>query len=72
MERLDNMSEDDAIAEGFADSPVGTDSPLERYSAYWDKHHIKRADLRKYGWHANPWVRIITFEQCEMPDGWKK
>ncbi len=69
VERLNDMSEEDAIAEGFADSPAGTDSPLERFSASWDKT-IKREDLREYGIHANPWVWVIEFERCEKPEGW--
>ncbi len=68
-ERLNDMCEEDAMAEGFADSPAGTDSPLKRYSAYWDRH-IKCVDLREYGWDANPWVWAIEFERCEEPEGW--
>ena len=62
VERLDDMTEEDAIAEGFPDSPACTDSPLERFSVLWDKT-IKRNDLREYGWHANPWVWVIEFER---------
>lgn len=69
VERLDDMREEDAMAEGFADSSAGTYSPLERFSILWDKT-IKREDLREYGWHANPWVWTITFERCERPEGW--
>ncbi len=69
LEHLYDLNEEDAIAEGFADSPAGTDSPLERYSAYWDRH-IKRVDLREYGWDDNPWVWAIEFERCNKPEGW--
>ena len=68
-EQLNDMDEDDAIAEGFPDSPAGTDSPLERFATLWDKT-IKRVDLKKYGWYANPWVWVIEFERCEKPEGW--
>lgn len=64
VERLQDMTEEAAIAEGFPDSPAGTDSPLERFSALWDKT-IKREELRVYGWHANPWVWVIEFEKAE-------
>lgn len=69
IERLWDMDEEAAISEGFEDSPAGTNSPLERFSTLWDKT-IKRDDLRKYGYHANPWVWAIEFERCEKPKGW--
>lgn len=69
VERLQDMDEDAAIAEGVADSPAGTDSPLLRFTELWDKT-IRREDLREFGYHANPWVWVIEFERCEKPEGW--
>lgn len=69
VERLQDMDEDAAIAEGIADSPAGMDSPLLRFTELWDKT-IKREDLREFGYHANPWVWVIEFEHCEKPEGW--
>lgn len=69
VERLQDMDEDAAIAEGIADSPAGTDSPLLRFTELWDKT-IRREDLREFGYHANPWVWVIEFERCEKPEGW--
>lgn len=71
VEFLQAMDEETAIAEGFADSPAGTISPLTRFAELWDKT-IKREDLREFGWHANPWVWVIEFERCEKPEGWDK
>ena len=67
--RLQFMNEENAIAEGFADSPAGEESPMERFVTLWDKT-IRREDLWKFGYDANPWVWEIEFERCEKPEWW--
>lgn len=32
----------------------------------WDKT-IKKSDIDRYGWDANPWVWVVEFERCEKP-----
>ena len=34
----------------------------------WDKT-IKKSDIDRYGWDANPYVWVIEFERCEKPEG---
>ncbi len=38
----------------------------------WEKlwtSTIKKSDLNRYGWDANPYVWVISFERCEKPKG---
>ena len=69
IEKLWEIDEEAAIAEGFEDSPAVTDPPLQRFSELWDKT-IKRDGLREFGYYANPWVWVIEFERCDKPKGW--
>ena len=67
VERLQDISEGDAIAEGVlnADSfkDIGVDNSMANRYAYrelWDKINGK-----KYPWSSNPWVWCITFKKME-------
>ena len=71
IERLNECSEADAIAEGLqrsdgwwlgADHPVkGTpkvfEDPRQAFASRWDDLNAERG----YSWNANPWVWVITF-----------
>ena len=67
IERLNDMTEEDAIAEGFPDAPAGEDSPLERFSQLWDKT-IKPGERDVYGWYGNPYVWVIEFENVSYEE----
>lgn len=76
VERLHEITEDGAKAEGanFKNGKnVGFEekmnrTAIERFTEIWNST-IKKADLDRYGWDANPWVWVIEFERCEKPEG---
>lgn len=83
VERLQNITEEQAKAEGAVrcyeelrpdeDNPVIYQSEEEGgyyvlgFKAIWNST-VKKPDIEKYGWDANPWVWVIEFERCEIPE----
>lgn len=63
VERLQDMTDDDAEAEGCFDYT----STALGFPDVWDST-IKKSDLDRYGWAANPYVWVIEFERCEKPE----
>lgn len=72
VERLDDMTVNDAIAEGInMDGLVTNQGIIEyrvwnRWNELWDST-IPKKDMDKYGSEANPWVWVIEFGLCDKP-----
>ena len=71
VERLQDITLDDAIAEGCQGKFIGCGEcagagweilPEDEFADLWDST-IKKSDFDKYGWDANPWVFVISFER---------
>lgn len=80
--RLQDITDDECIKEGFSGIPCGCcapsrctdcmgtgwqESPEVGFMYTWNST-IKKLDLDRYGWNANPWVWVVEFERCEKPD----
>ena len=60
-ERLQEITDEQAEKEGCSDYT----STALGFSDVWDST-IKKSDIDKYGWKANPWVWVIGFEVIEV------
>lgn len=62
VERLKTMTIEDCEKEGVY---CGHNGDIFAFMDLWNST-IKKADLDKYGWEANPWVCVIEFERVEV------
>lgn len=68
VERLQEISEEDALAEGFTfhalasgDIPAGA-HPIHSFRKLWDSLNAKRG----YGWDDNPYVTVVQFSVFKL------
>lgn len=77
VERLQEITEDGAKAEGAIDNRgfihsteneyASIHTAREHFTEIWNST-IKKSDIDRYGWDANPYVFVIEFERCEKPE----
>jgi hypothetical protein len=66
VERLQDISAQDAWAEGIPNSPDV--DPSHEYQELWDSLNAARG----YGWDANPWVWVIEFRKIDTREANQK
>ena len=67
VEQLQDITSKQICKEGIeVEEPYVLNGEEKRYafSRLWDST-VKKSDLDRYGWNANPWVWVIEFERCE-------
>ena len=85
VERLKDITEDGALREGSQGIRCNhvalgehgctdcmntgwIEPPQVEFMQIWNST-IKKSDIDRYGWDANPYVWVIEFERCEKPEG---
>ncbi len=64
VERVQDISEEDALAEGVEECFTVYDGyGRQRFRDLWNR--INRS--RGYAWESNPWVWVVSFERAEAP-----
>ena len=68
VERLQEITEVQAQAEGCNSGLLtGACTARGQFEDLWNST-IKKSDIDRYGWDANPWVWVIEFERCEKQE----
>lgn len=69
VERLQAISEADAVAEGLSQSERGSWLPGPCDHPVWAFHQLWAQVYGEPAWEANPWVWVIEFKRVEVAGG---
>lgn len=72
VEKLNEISLNDILSDGIVLRPEAYNDPdnaylqaVNAYETLWNTT-VKKSDLDRYGWDANPYVWVIEFERVEV------
>jgi len=69
VERLQAITEADAVAEGLSQSESGSWLPGPCDHPEWAFHQLWAQAYGEPAWEANPWVWVIEFKRVEVANG---
>lgn len=72
VERLQNITAHECVLEGISSENVLVNTPngdfskytINQFSKLWNST-VKKGELERYGWKANPWVWVIDFKRID-------
>ena len=70
VERLQEITIDDIRNEGLSSMAIHAgdmEIAIEEWKNLWNST-VKKSDLSKYGWDANPWVFVMEFIRINNPE----